>query len=100
MATVSAHRQRFNASCIACSEAYQASDSGVEAASGTNDAPRQEIPEDLLCSLCRDLLTDAVMIPCCGNSFCDECKSPSRLWVEGKGGGYICYGDEYFEYVA
>lgn len=32
------------------------------------------IPEDLMCSLCQDLLTDAVMMPCCGNSFCDECK--------------------------
>lgn len=34
---------------------------------------KPEIPEDLLCSICSDLLTDAVMIPCCGNSFCDEC---------------------------
>ncbi|KAG8034371.1 hypothetical protein G9C98_007447 [Cotesia typhae] len=34
---------------------------------------KPEIPEDLLCNLCKDLLTDAVMIPCCGNSFCDEC---------------------------
>lgn len=36
---------------------------------------KPEIPEDLLCNICKDLLTDAVMIPCCGNSFCDECKS-------------------------
>ncbi|XP_072390244.1 uncharacterized protein snama isoform X2 [Diabrotica undecimpunctata] len=35
--------------------------------------PKMEIPEDLLCSICSDLLADAVMIPCCGNSFCDEC---------------------------
>ncbi|KAJ8923332.1 hypothetical protein NQ315_001890 [Exocentrus adspersus] len=35
--------------------------------------PKTEIPEDLLCNICSDLLTDAVMIPCCGNSFCDEC---------------------------
>lgn len=35
---------------------------------------KPEIPEDLLCTICKDLLTDAVMIPCCGNSFCDECK--------------------------
>ncbi|XP_017768418.1 PREDICTED: E3 ubiquitin-protein ligase RBBP6 isoform X2 [Nicrophorus vespilloides] len=34
---------------------------------------KTDIPEDLLCSICSDLLTDAVMIPCCGNSFCDEC---------------------------
>lgn len=32
------------------------------------------IPEDLLCILCSDLLTDAIMMPCCGTSFCDECK--------------------------
>lgn len=31
------------------------------------------IPEDLLCNLCSDLLTDAIMMPCCGISFCDEC---------------------------
>nr|XP_023022973.1 E3 ubiquitin-protein ligase RBBP6 isoform X1 [Leptinotarsa decemlineata] len=35
--------------------------------------PKLDIPEDLVCSICSDLLTDAVMIPCCGNSFCDEC---------------------------
>ncbi|XP_056644293.1 E3 ubiquitin-protein ligase RBBP6 isoform X2 [Diorhabda sublineata] len=35
--------------------------------------PKMEIPEELVCSICSDLLTDAVMIPCCGNSFCDEC---------------------------
>jgi E3 ubiquitin-protein ligase RBBP6 len=35
---------------------------------------KPDIPEDLVCSVCKDLLTDAVMIPCCGNSFCDECK--------------------------
>lgn len=36
-------------------------------------APKVEIPDDLICSICQDLLADAVMIPCCGNSFCDEC---------------------------
>lgn len=34
---------------------------------------KQAIPEDLICSICKDLFTDAVMIPCCGSSFCDEC---------------------------
>ena len=36
------------------------------------------IPGELLCTLCSDLLTDAVVIPCCGNSYCDECK---LLWL-------------------
>lgn len=32
-----------------------------------------EPPEDLLCSICKGIFKDAVMIPCCGSSFCDEC---------------------------
>ncbi|XP_035231530.1 E3 ubiquitin-protein ligase RBBP6-like isoform X2 [Stegodyphus dumicola] len=35
--------------------------------------PEAQIPEELLCMVCKDLLQDAVLIPCCGNSFCDEC---------------------------
>ena len=35
---------------------------------------KEEIPTELLCPLCKDLLTDAVLIPCCGTSFCDDCK--------------------------
>lgn len=35
---------------------------------------KQEIPEDLICSICKNIFVDAVMIPCCGSSFCDECK--------------------------
>ncbi|VDP29179.1 unnamed protein product [Soboliphyme baturini] len=34
---------------------------------------KREIPPELLCTLCSDLLKDAVLIPCCGYSFCDEC---------------------------
>lgn len=56
-------------------EAYLASESAGGADTPTNApaAPEPNIPDELICSLCRDLLTDAVMIPCCGNSFCDEC---------------------------
>ncbi|XP_075346370.1 E3 ubiquitin-protein ligase RBBP6-like [Mycteria americana] len=38
--------------------------------SSSSDDP---VPEELLCLLCKDLMTDAVVIPCCGNSYCDEC---------------------------
>jgi hypothetical protein len=34
----------------------------------------KKIPAELLCGICNNLLVDAVVIPCCGNSFCDECK--------------------------
>lgn len=37
------------------------------------EIPKIEPPDDLKCSLCHNLLQDAVLIPCCGNSFCDEC---------------------------
>ena len=33
------------------------------------------IPSELLCSICSDLLMEAVVVPCCGNSACDECKN-------------------------
>lgn len=31
------------------------------------------IPEELLCLICKDTMTDAAIIPCCGNSYCDDC---------------------------
>lgn len=36
--------------------------------------PEQEIPEDFQCMICHNLLHDAVLIACCGNSYCDECE--------------------------
>ena len=37
------------------------------------------IPEDLLCLICKDIMTDAVLVPCCGNSYCDECVRTALL---------------------
>ncbi|XP_066566431.1 E3 ubiquitin-protein ligase RBBP6-like [Amia ocellicauda] len=31
------------------------------------------VPAELLCLLCEELLVDAVVIPCCGTNYCDEC---------------------------
>ncbi|XP_029364033.1 E3 ubiquitin-protein ligase RBBP6 isoform X2 [Echeneis naucrates] len=36
-------------------------------------AEQDPIPDELLCLICHDLLSDAVVIPCCGNSYCDDC---------------------------
>ena len=30
-------------------------------------------PVELICSLCNELMKEAVIIPCCGESFCSEC---------------------------
>ena len=37
------------------------------------DKLNKRIPDELLCPVCKDFLTYAVVIPCCGNSGCDEC---------------------------
>jgi hypothetical protein len=37
------------------------------------EVPMEDVPQELQCPLCRNLLADAVLIPCCGNSFCDHC---------------------------
>ncbi|XP_051568982.1 E3 ubiquitin-protein ligase RBBP6-like [Myxocyprinus asiaticus] len=31
------------------------------------------VPNELLCLICQELMTDALVIPCCRNSYCDEC---------------------------
>uniref|UniRef100_A0A096M1Q7 E3 ubiquitin-protein ligase RBBP6-like n=1 Tax=Poecilia formosa TaxID=48698 RepID=A0A096M1Q7_POEFO len=45
------------------------------------------IPDELLCPICNDLMTDAVVIPCCGNSYCDDCIRTALLDSEE----HICY---------
>jgi E3 ubiquitin-protein ligase RBBP6 len=34
---------------------------------------KREIPPNLICSICNNIYRDAVMTPCCGSTFCDEC---------------------------
>lgn len=43
---------------------------------------KREIPEDLICAICKGIFRDAVMIPCCGSSFCDECVRTALLESE------------------
>uniref|UniRef100_A0A3Q4AKX5 Retinoblastoma binding protein 6 n=1 Tax=Mola mola TaxID=94237 RepID=A0A3Q4AKX5_MOLML len=45
------------------------------------------IPDELLCPICNDLMTDAVVIPCCGNSYCDDCIRSFLLETEE----HICF---------
>ena len=39
----------------------------------------KKVPSELKCPMCNNLLTDAVLIPCCGTSYCDDCKSTDHL---------------------
>ncbi|NXW39242.1 RBBP6 ligase, partial [Phaetusa simplex] len=41
----------------------------VEPSSSSEDP----VPAELLCLICKEIMTDAAVIPCCGNSYCDEC---------------------------
>ncbi|CAF93960.1 unnamed protein product, partial [Tetraodon nigroviridis] len=45
------------------------------------------IPDELLCPICNDLMVDAVVIPCCGNSYCDDCIRTALLESEE----HVCY---------
>ncbi|XP_077940225.1 uncharacterized protein LOC120827758 isoform X2 [Gasterosteus aculeatus] len=38
-----------------------------------SEEEEEPVPEELLCGICHDLMSDAVVIPCCGNSYCDDC---------------------------
>ena len=52
-------------------------------ATTNQDIPSQKtkdfIPNDMKCKLCLGIFRDAVVIQCCGNSFCDECIRNSLL---------------------
>ena len=44
-------------------------------AESVGSSQKVEIPPELICHKCKELVKDAVIIPCCGESFCDECES-------------------------
>ena len=56
------------------SQAYLNAQMKGKKTAATVEAPKEaEIPRELLCSLCKELVRDAVIIPCCGESFCYGC---------------------------
>ncbi|NXA24422.1 RBBP6 ligase, partial [Ibidorhyncha struthersii] len=50
-----------------------------EPSSASSDDP---VPDQFLCLICKDTMTDAVLIPCCGSSYCDECIRTALLESE------------------
>ncbi|XP_061224913.1 E3 ubiquitin-protein ligase RBBP6-like isoform X2 [Neopsephotus bourkii] len=50
-----------------------------EPSSYSSDGP---IPDELLCLICKDIMTDAAILPCCGSSYCDECIRTALLESE------------------
>ncbi|KAK3583584.1 hypothetical protein CHS0354_039402 [Potamilus streckersoni] len=44
--------------------------------------PAMPLPKDYMCLLCSNIMTDAVVIPCCGNNYCDECIRNALLETE------------------
>ncbi|XP_010119066.1 PREDICTED: E3 ubiquitin-protein ligase RBBP6-like, partial [Chlamydotis macqueenii] len=53
-----------------------------EESSSSSSSSSDPVPEELLCPLCKDLMTDAAVIPCCGNSYCDKCIRTTLLQSE------------------
>ncbi|NXM28796.1 RBBP6 ligase, partial [Oxyruncus cristatus] len=51
-----------------------------EPTSSSSPAP---IPDELLRLICREIMTDAAVIPCCGRSHCDGCVRTALLESEG-----------------
>ncbi|XP_042613473.1 E3 ubiquitin-protein ligase RBBP6-like [Cyprinus carpio] len=51
--------------------------------SSPSSSSSDPVPAALLCRICKDLLTDAVMIPCCSTSSCDECIRTCLLESDG-----------------
>ncbi|KAM8987863.1 E3 ubiquitin-protein ligase RBBP6-like isoform 3-T3 [Ara ararauna] len=50
-----------------------------EPSSSSSDGP---IPDELVCRICEDIMTDAAILPCCGSSYCDECIRTALLESE------------------
>ncbi|KAL0090411.1 hypothetical protein J3Q64DRAFT_1729745 [Phycomyces blakesleeanus] len=46
---------------------------GLLPGQGGAEATGQSKPNELTCRICKKLMTDAVLVPCCGKSFCKEC---------------------------
>eukprot|EP00011_Vannellida_sp_DIVA3-517-6-12_P007638 CAMPEP_0114628906 /NCGR_PEP_ID=MMETSP0168-20121206/13074_1 /TAXON_ID=95228 ORGANISM="Vannella sp., Strain DIVA3 517/6/12" /NCGR_SAMPLE_ID=MMETSP0168 /ASSEMBLY_ACC=CAM_ASM_000044 /LENGTH=412 /DNA_ID=CAMNT_0001840327 /DNA_START=118 /DNA_END=1352 /DNA_ORIENTATION=- len=51
--------------------------SAVEA--GSSGGAAGVVPNEMECPLCHELLNDAVMSPCCGTNFCDQCLRRAML---------------------
>ena len=63
---------------VAYSKGKKATDRDFPVGAKVASAPvvqrvQRNIPEEMICPLCRKLMTDAVLIPCCGRSYCDDC---------------------------
>lgn len=68
---------------------------------GPSPAPRPlpasepaEVPEELTCQLCRKLLVDTVVVPCCESLCCDGCIRPKLLDSEPQFRCPLCLEDD------
>lgn len=58
--------------CVKCRKAIQ--DFKKKSKQATGEAPKEvKPPPELICGLCEELMKDAVIIPCCGESYCYDC---------------------------
>jgi len=84
---------------ILCRAAFEAATGRAEVTTavvpppsgGTGD--EEVLPQEVTCPLCKSLFRDAVLIPCCGGSMCDECTLiRKRMWFGFAGFGLSTFG--------
>ncbi|XP_054067764.1 LOW QUALITY PROTEIN: E3 ubiquitin-protein ligase RBBP6-like [Rissa tridactyla] len=54
----------------------------AEPSSSSSTSSSDPVPDELLCLVCKEIMTDAAVVPCCGNSYCDECIRTALLESE------------------
>ncbi|XP_009991294.1 PREDICTED: E3 ubiquitin-protein ligase RBBP6-like [Tauraco erythrolophus] len=54
----------------------------LEEPSSSSTCSADPVPEELFCLICKEIMTDAAVIPCCGNSYCDKCIRTALLECE------------------
>ena len=45
------------------------------------DLAPAELPEELVCPICKKLMECASLVPCCAKAYCDDCKLLLELFL-------------------
>ncbi|NXQ85776.1 RBBP6 ligase, partial [Nyctibius grandis] len=48
----------------------------------SSSSSEDPVPDELLCLICKEIMMEAAVIPCCGSSYCDECIRTALLESE------------------
>ena len=63
----------LNSFSVYLSNAYEQAAMKKRAQPGVVESEKV-IPPEYYCPICKKIMNNAVVVPCCGESFCDTCK--------------------------